>query len=88
MKGVSHRDHVLCFHEAGGHGGARSQDLQHLRVPNAHEQWPGRQQLHPAGAAGGTAHSVQIRITDEGLPVRQVRLRAQLPSELLRLGRD
>ena len=47
---------LTLFCVAGRRGGARGQDLQHLRTPNAHERRPGGQQLHPAGAAGGAAH--------------------------------
>lgn len=41
---------------AGRSGGEGGEDLQHLRLQDAHERRASREQLHPAGAAGRAAH--------------------------------
>lgn len=40
----------------GRSGGEGGEDLQHLRLQDAHERRASREQLHPAGAAGRAAH--------------------------------
>lgn len=47
---------------AGRSGGESGEDLQHLRLPDAHERRASRQQLHPAGAARGAAHSTRDKL--------------------------
>lgn len=52
--------------------GEGCENFQHVRLPNAHERWTCRQQLHPAGSAGGSSHCTHVQLFFQCEPCEDV----------------
>lgn len=70
MVWTSWTNHPLPSSPTGRSGGESGQNLQHIRLSNAHEWWTCGQQLHPAGSTGRTSNCAYFkRPTDHMLPM-------------------
>lgn len=61
--GVKYKSPTSCFVFTGRSWGESRKNFQHVWLQNAYERRARRQQLYPAGSAGGTSHCMCFQLS-------------------------